>query len=218
VTVTELPLDALGPQYQSLEQQHRTATFGMWVFLATELMLFGGLFAAYTIYRTVYPAGFAEGSRHMNLVLGGINTVVLIVSSLTIALAVHSAQHAKRRALVTYLLISAAFGALFIGIKGVEYAQHIADGLAPGVAWHFTGPVPSQVQLFMLAYFAMTGLHAIHLTIAVGLVTVMAIMAARGAFPPENYAPVVSAGLYWHFIDMIWIFLLPLLYFPGLTP
>jgi cytochrome c oxidase subunit 3 len=218
MTLTELPRGVLGPQYQSLEQQHRTATFGMWVFLATEVMLFGGLFAAYTIYRVVYPQGFAEGSRHMNLVLGGINTYVLIVSSLTIALAVHSAQHARRRALVVYLLISAALGALFIVVKGVEYAQHISDGLAPGLFWHYSGPLPSQVQLFMLAYFAMTGLHAIHLTIAIGLVTVMAILAARGAFPPENHAPVASVGLYWHFIDMVWIFLLPLLYFPGLTP
>src|SRR4051794_40158872 len=202
---------ALGPQYQSLEQQHRTATFGMWVFLATEVMLFGGLFAAYTIYRVVYPQGFVEGSRHMNLLLGGVNTFVLIVSSLTIALAVHSAQHARRRALVVYLLISAALGTLFLGIKAVEYAQHFADGLVPGLAWHYAGPLPAQVQLFMLAYFAMTGLHAVHLTIAVGLVCAMAMLAARGAFPSDKHAPVASAGLYWHFIDMVWIFLLPLL-------
>ena len=207
---------ALGIQYQSLEQQHRTARLGMWVFLSTEVMLFGGLFAAYTIYRTVYPQGFAEGSRHMNLWLGGANTAILIVSSLTMALAVRSAQHGEQSKLIRWLIVSAVIGGIFLAIKGAEYYEHYVDGLVPALAWHYDGPLPQQVQIFMLAYFAMTGLHALHLTIAVVLVSIMASMGRGGTFTPAYYAPIESIGLYWHFVDIIWIFLLPLLYLFGL--
>jgi cytochrome c oxidase subunit III len=206
----------LGEQYHSLEQQRTTASFGMWVFLATELMLFGALFTAYAVYRTLYPAGFAEGSRHLDLVLGGTNTAVLIISSLTMAQAVHSARMGERRRLVLYLVATGLIGSVFMAIKAAEYGKHIADGMLPGLAWHYAGPEPSAVQLFFVAYFTLTGLHALHLTVAIVIVLVAAFLAARGAFPPGGHAPVEVIGLYWHFVDMIWIFLLPLLYLFGL--
>src|SRR5947209_7137497 len=147
---------AIGEQYATFEQEHATAEFGMWVFLATELMLFGGLFTIYTVYRTLYSVGFAEGSRHLDLLLGGVNTGVLLVSSLSMALAVHAAQLGERRLLVRYLVLTAILGAVFMVIKGVEYSQHFADGTVPHFAWNYSGSNPSQVQLFFLAYFALT--------------------------------------------------------------
>ncbi|HEV7666198.1 MAG TPA: cytochrome c oxidase subunit 3 family protein [Chloroflexota bacterium] len=207
---------ALGEQYNTLQQQHATAELGMWIFLATEIMLFGGLFTGYTVYRTAYPAAFAEGSRHLDLVFGTINTAVLIVSSLTMALAVRAAQLGQQRALVRLLLVTAVLGALFVGIKGVEWSKHYADGMVPQLAWQYSGPLSQQVQLFFMAYFVMTGLHAVHLTVGVISVLVMVLLARRGAFPAERHTSIEVLGLYWHFVDMIWIFLLPLLYLFGL--
>ena len=208
--------EALGEQYTTLEQQRETTAFGMWVFLATELMLFGGLFCAYTAYRTIYSAGFAEGSRHLNLLLGGTNTAVLVLSSLAMAQAVHSARAGERRKLVWYLVATALIGLVFMAIKGAEYYEHFAEGMMPQVAWRYDGPYPNAVLLFFLAYFALTGLHALHLTIAIVVVLIAAVMASRGAFTPEKSAPLEALGLYWHFVDMVWIFLLPLLYLFGL--
>jgi cytochrome c oxidase subunit 3 len=207
---------ALGEQYNTLHQQHATAELGMWIFLATEVMLFGGLFTGYTVYRTVYPAAFAEGSRHLDLVYGTVNTAVLIVSSLTMALAVRAAQLGQSRTLWRLLLVTALLGTLFIGIKGMEWAKHYAEGMVPQLAWQYSGPLSQQVQLFFVAYFVMTGLHAVHLTVGVVSVLLMALLARRGAFPAERHTPVEVLGLYWHFVDMIWIFLLPLLYLFGL--
>ena len=209
---------ALGHHFQTLEQEHEAAEFGMWIFLMTELMLFGGLFLAYIFYRTVYSTGFAEGSRHLELSYGGPNTVVLIVSSLTMVLAVRSAQLGARRRLVGYLLATAALGIAFLAIKGAEYYQHFLDGTVPVLAWTYAGPYPSQVQLFFFAYFALTGLHSVHLTIGIAIVLVAASMASRGAFLVEHHIPLEMIGLYWHFVDTVWIFLLPLLYLFGFHP
>ncbi|MDQ3811460.1 MAG: cytochrome c oxidase subunit 3 [Chloroflexota bacterium] len=206
----------LAPQFNTLEQQHSAASFGMWVFLATEVMLFGGLFTAYTVYRTVYAAGFAEGSRHLDLLFGGTNTAVLICSSITMALAVRAAKLGDRRKLLLFLAATAAIGALFMTIKAAEYLKDATDGVVPLVAWTYDGPYQQTVLVFMFLYFAMTGLHAFHLTVAIGIVLVTLFMAWRGAFPPAHFAPVEVVGLYWHFVDMIWIFLLPLLYLFGL--
>ena len=199
----------LGEQYHSLEQQRETASFGMWVFLATELMLFGGLFTAYAVYRTVYPAGFAEGSRHLDLVYGGINTAVLITSSLTMTLGLVAAQAGQPGRLRAWLLVTAALGLIFMGIKGAEYYKHFVEGMVPGLAWQYTGPDAAQVQLFFLAYFGLTGLHSLHLTIGIVLVLIAAVVRA-GSMGVE------LISLYWHFVDMVWIFLLPLLYLFGL--
>jgi len=206
----------LAEQFDDLEQQHQAAAFGMWVFLITEVMLFGGMFTAYTWYRFVYAEGFTEGSRHMDLALGGINTGVLIVSSLTMALAVHAAQTGRRAALVRYLGLTILLGLVFLGIKAVEYWQHYREGLVPGIAFTFQGPLAKPVELFFLFYFILTGIHAIHLTIGVGVVSVLLVLAWRGRFSPEAHDPVEVTGLYWHFVDVVWIFLLPLLYLFGL--
>jgi cytochrome c oxidase subunit 3 len=210
--------EALGEQYNTLEQQHTTAELGMWLFLATEVMLFGGLLTGYAVYRTVYPAAFAEGSRHLNLVYGGINTGVLILSSLTMALAVRAAQLGRPQ-MWRWLLVTAVLGSVFLGIKGLEYAEHFTEGTVPALAWSFDGPLASQVQLFFLAYFFLTGLHAVHLTVGVLLVLIFAWLTARRvvAPTPARHTPVEMLGLYWHFIDVVWIFLLPLLYLFGLA-
>jgi cytochrome c oxidase subunit III len=204
---------ALGEPYQTLEQQHATAEFGMWIFLATELMLFGGLFTAYTMYRLVYPTGFAAGSRHLDLLYAGPNTAVLLLSSLTMALAVHAAKLGHTRTLVRYLVLTAVLGVVFMVVKGAEYAKHIQDGFLPGLAWTYAGPDARELQLFFVAYFLMTGLHAVHLMVAIVIVAVVAILARRRVFePPTRSTPVEMVGLYWHFVDVIWTFLLPLLY------
>jgi cytochrome c oxidase subunit 3 len=207
----------LGEQFQTLEQQHETEEFGMWIFLATEFMLFGGLFLGYTVYRTLYPDGFAIGSRHLDLTYGGINTGILIVSSLTMALAVRSAQLGQQRALVGCLIVTALIGCIFMAIKGLEYYQHYAAGMLPPLAWTYSGAFGNQVELFFFAYFVMTGLHAVHLTLGIVIVLVTALMASRGAFPPEGHTPVEMLGLYWHFVDMVWTFLFPLLYLFGVS-
>jgi cytochrome c oxidase subunit 3 len=217
-TLRELEGVPLGHHFNTLEQEHEAAEFGMWIFLMTELMLFGGLFLAYIVYRTVYPEGFAEGSRHLELAYGGPNTLILIVSSLTMALAVRSAQLGQQRKLLWLLLATAALGTIFMVVKGAEYYQHYLDGEVPGLNWTYSGPYGNQVQLFFLAYFALTGLHSLHLTIGIGIVLVMAIMARRGAFLAEHHIPVEMLGLYWHFVDIVWMFLLPLLYLFGFHP
>jgi cytochrome c oxidase subunit 3 len=208
--------EIVGEPYDTVEQQHDTAEFGMWIFLATELMLFGGLFTAYTVYRTVYPDGFAEGSRHMDLFYGAPNTVILLLSSLTMALGVRASQLGERRSLFRYLVITAVLGVIFMLVKGAEYLKHYQDGMVPGLNWEYAGANANAVQLFFVGYFVMTGLHAIHLLIAIGIVVVTAVLARRGTFePPERHTPVEMVGLYWHFVDMIWTFLFPLLYLFG---
>ncbi len=203
---------ALAEQFDSLEHQHETRVFGMWVYLMTELMLFGGLFAAYAIYRVVYPQAFAAGSSRLDTNLGAINTAVLILSSLMMALAVHSAQVGHRKSLLLFLVLTALFGTVFMGIKAVEYYHHYQDQLAPGVAFNYPGPLAGQMELFFMLYFAMTGLHAIHLTIGILLVAAMFVLSWRRHVSAQYWTPVELLGLYWHFVDIVWIFLFPLLY------
>jgi cytochrome c oxidase subunit 3 len=206
---------ALAEQFDDLAQQHEAANLGMWVFLVTEMLFFGGLFAGYTVYRASYPEAFREASHHLDLLLGSFNTVVLITSSLTMALAVHSAQEGRRRALIVCLLLTLVLGAVFLGIKGTEYAHKFDERLVPGIDFVYGEPHAGQVELFMLFYFVMTGLHALHLVVGLGLLGVLAVLAWRGRFSADYYAPVETGGLYWHFIDIVWIFLLPLLYLVG---
>lgn len=202
----------LAPQFDTVEQQHETRKLGMWVFLMTELMLFGGLFVAYTAYRYFNPAAFAVGSSRLDATLGAINTGVLLVSSLMMALAVHSAQTGSRKALMLFLLLTMLLGIVFMGIKAVEYYTHYTDRLAPGINFAFTGPQAHGVELFMFLYFAMTGLHAVHLTIGILLVFSMLILSWRGRVSQAYWTPVELTGLYWHFVDIVWVFLFPLLY------
>lgn len=219
-----------------MEQQREAGNLGMWVFLVTEIMFFGGMFLAYTLYRYKYPEAFAAGSNHLDIRLGAVNTVVLIVSSFTMAMAVFSTQVGKRRNSIIFLVLTMVLGLTFLGIKAVEYKAKYDDRLIPGqlipgrhfdpaVAKHGdTDPhklhlpegVPvKHVELFYLIYFAMTGMHALHMIIGFGILTVILIMAWRGRFSPEYHAPVEITGLYWHFVDIVWIFLFPLLYLLG---
>jgi cytochrome c oxidase subunit 3 len=206
---------ALAHQFDDLEQQSEAASLGMWTFLITEILFFGGLFAGYAVYRSSYPQAFASGSHHLDVVLGAINTVVLISSSLTMALAVHAAQQGQRKALIAFLFLTILLGSVFLGIKGVEYAHKFEEHLVPGRAFTYDGPYAQHAQLFFSFYFAMTGMHALHMVIGVGILAVLAVLAWRHRFSPVYYTPVEMTGLYWHFVDIVWIFLFPLLYLIG---
>ncbi|MEX2260806.1 MAG: cytochrome c oxidase subunit 3 family protein [Bryobacteraceae bacterium] len=206
---------ALRHQFDTVEQQRDASTLGMWVFLVTEIMFFGGLFTAYVIYRTLYPTAFEAGSHHLNITLGAINTVVLICSSLTMALAVHGAQLGSRKALIACLLLTILLGSVFLGIKAFEYADKFAHHLVPGPNFQFEGPFSRQVQLFYSIYFGTTGLHALHMIIGIGMLSVLAWQARRGRYSAEYNTPIELVGLYWHFVDIVWIFLFPLLYLLG---
>ncbi|HXG93306.1 MAG TPA: cytochrome c oxidase subunit 3 family protein [Blastocatellia bacterium] len=206
----------LAHHFDNMEQQREAGTLGMWTFLITEIMFFGGLFLAYILYRSKAPDSFMAASAHLDWKLGGVNTIVLIVSSLTMALAVYYSQKGNRRMLITCLLLTMAFGATFLVIKGFEYHEKFVDHLIPGFDFHWHGAGDARyVQLFYWLYFAMTGVHALHMVVGLGIMTVITIMAARGKFTPVYHSPVEIAGLYWHFVDIVWIFLFPLLYLVG---
>jgi len=201
--------------FDSPAQQREAASLGMWVFLVTEVMFFGGLFLAYAVYRWSFPRAFAAASRELDIVLGTTNTAVLIASSLTMALAVRSAQRGKRRPLVLFLLLTMVLGSVFLGIKTYEYHHKFVEGLVPGAAFHFEGEEAAHAEIFFCLYFAMTGLHALHMIIGLGVLAVMLVLGARGRFGPLYHNPVECSGLYWHFVDIVWIFLFPLLYLVG---
>ena len=213
-TLTEHP-SALAHHFDNLAQQYASVNLGMWLFLLTEIMFFGGLFAGYTVYRTAYPEAFAAGSHHLDVWLGGINTVVLLASSLTMAIAVQAAQSGQRQQLVIFLLLTILCGLLFLGLKAVEYSHKFTAHLVPGKHFLFAGPLAGQVQLFFGFYFGMTGMHAVHMIIGLGLLGLYTWQAWRGQLSPTYAAPVEMLGLYWHFVDIVWIFLFPLLYLLG---
>ena len=187
----------------------------MWLFLVTEIMFFGGMFTAYVFYRSLYPNAFAAASHELDLTMGAINTAVLICSSLTMALAVNSAQLGRRKSLVWFLILTIVLGSVFLGIKAVEYHEKFVHHHVPGPSFHFDGPDPANAQLFFSIYFGMTGLHAFHMIIGIVLLAILAIRARRGRFTSEYYTPIDMTGLYWHFVDIVWIFLFPLLYLLG---
>jgi cytochrome c oxidase subunit 3 len=220
-----------------LEQQKEAATLGMWVFLLTEILFFGGLFMAYILYRIWYFEAFAAASRTLDLFWGALNTAVLIASSLTMAMAVRSAQTNARRATVNWLLVTMFLGCAFLGVKVIEYADKFEHHHVPGANFVWENPTHANAvgeaatsgehapvagaaaadlqrttQLYFSLYFTMTGLHALHMIVGVGLLSVICVMAYRGWFDSQWFAPVEMSGLYWHFVDIVWIFLFPLLY------
>jgi cytochrome c oxidase subunit 3 len=206
----------LAHHFDTLEQQAEATTLGMWVFLVTEVLFFGGLFMVYTVYRNWYPDAFAAASHSLDITLGTINTAVLITSSLTMALAVHAAQLGQRKLLMLFLLATMALGAVFLGIKSVEYYQKFVEHHVPGAGFNFEEPQYAvHAQIFFSLYFVMTGLHALHMIIGFGIMTFMLWWAWRGTITAEYYSPIEIAGLYWHFVDIVWIFLFPLLYLLG---
>ncbi len=206
----------LAHHFDSMAQQREASSLGMWVFLVTEIMFFGGMFTAYMVYRTYYPAAFAGASHHLNIVLGGINTAVLICSSLTMALAVLGSQVGNRRMLAGFLVLTILLGLIFLGIKAVEYHHKFEEHLVPGPNFRYPqGQHVQQMQLFFSIYFAMTGMHALHMVIGIVTLGVLLVLSLRGRYTPEYHAPVELTGLYWHFVDIVWIFLFPLLYLIG---
>ncbi|HTQ35781.1 MAG TPA: cytochrome c oxidase subunit 3 [Steroidobacteraceae bacterium] len=190
---------------------------GMWVFLATEVLFFGVLFCGYVVMRWYYPQGFAAASRHTDVVIGSANTAVLLTSSLTMALAVQSLQQGAARRTVWLLAATLLLGAAFLGLKLYEYRDDYLRHLVPWLDFVFPGRHAGGARLFFYMYFVMTGAHALHLTVGLGVVTVMIIGVARGAFSRERAAPVEVAALYWHLIDVVWIFLYPILYLVART-
>ena len=206
--------------FEDLEQQKEASTFGMWVFLCTEVLFFGGLFTTYIVYRTRFHGVFAQASHHLDVKLGATNTAVLIISSLTMALAIWSAQLNRRKAVVGFLLITMVLGATFLGIKTVEYADKFHHHLVPGANFHYTCPPgepchPEQAEVFFSLYFCMTGLHAAHMIIGLGLLSYLLVPSWQGRYNAEWHNPLECSGLYWHFVDIVWIFLFPLLYLIG---
>ncbi len=203
--------------FDDMEQQAEASTLGMWVFLVTEIMFFGGLFMAYLVYRSQAPAAFQEASAHLSIGWGGFNTAVLIFSSLTMAFAVRAAQTSESpRTQVSWIVITMFLGVVFLGVKAIEYTEKFRDHIVPGpffdaAKWEH----PAGVEMFYSLYFCMTGLHALHMIIGLGIMTWLAIKASKRSFTAEYYTPVEVAGLYWHFVDIVWIFLFPLLYLIG---
>jgi len=218
-----LPADLPHPHelkhhFDDVAQQKESSTLGMWVFLLTEIMFFGGMFGGYTVYRNLYPDAFASASRFMNLPLGTANTIILITSSLTMVLAVRAAQLGGKKRLITFLILTVILGCIFLGIKYVEYHEKWVDHHIPGPGFHYEEAAYfHQAQILFFLYFAMTGLHALHMIVGVGLLTTLIVMAARDRFSEHWYTPVDMIGLYWHFVDIVWIFLFPLLYLIGRT-
>jgi cytochrome c oxidase subunit III len=204
------------------QQQEDSASLGMWIFLGTEVMFFGGLFCAYLIYRLAYFGDFAAASQTLSWKLGATNTAVLICSSLTVVFAVYAAQQGKRTMLIGSLVLTIILGFAFLGIKATEYAEKFEKHHVPGPSFQFDNvPVPGHpdqmanpghAQIYFALYFIMTGLHALHMIIGIGFFTWLLFAAWRGRFTPEYNTPVEMGGLYWHFVDIVWIYLFPLLY------
>jgi cytochrome c oxidase subunit 3 len=189
----------------------------MWLFLAQEVLFFGGLFAAYTVYRWRFHEAFAAGAHHLDVTLGAANTVVLIVSSLTMAMAVHAAALGHRKQIVGWLLATVLLGSIFLGVKVVEYADKFEHHLVPGPSFsaaslHVEGERAAQAQIYFTLYFAMTGLHALHMIVGIPILLWLAWQASRGRYSAAWHTPVEMTGLYWHFVDIVRIFLFPFLY------
>lgn len=203
--------------YRDAEQRSVANHLGLWTFLTTEILFFGGLFTAYTVYRIAYPAAFDEGSRELEFWIGTTNTGILLTSSLFMALGDHAIKLGQHRALRWCLLATATLGLAFLGLKGYEYSEVIRDHLVPGLDFH---PVHSfahapQVELFLFLYFAMTGLHAVHMLAGLAAIAWVLWLHHRGRVTALRPDAVEMLGLYWHFVDCVWVFLYPLLYLVG---
>jgi cytochrome c oxidase subunit III len=207
--------------FVDMEAQREASTLGMWIFLVTEVLFFGGMFTAYVVYRASYRAAFEGASNLLDIGLGAFNTAVLLASSLTMALAVRAGTQGRKKLIVLFLSLTILLGAVFLGVKVKEYAQKFEHHEVPGP--HFvvpldesTGkPLPRQAEMFFSLYFCMTGLHALHMVIGIGLLSWLIARARRGDFTVRYNTPVEMVGLYWHFVDIVWIFLFPLLYLLG---
>jgi cytochrome c oxidase subunit 3 len=210
--------------YQTLEQQREASSLGMWVFLTTEILFFGGIFLTYTVNRQAYPVAFGAGSRTLDLALGGFKTAVLLASSFTMAMAVWASQAGKKKLIPLFLTLTLILGGIFLGVKVIEYSQKFEHHLVPGRSFHMPPEdvsaaalaqdpdLQTHAQLFFSLYFGMTGLHALHMIVGAGLLIWLLRGSVHGRFTPEYNTPVEVVGLYWHFVDIVWIYLFPLLY------
>lgn len=201
--------------FESAEHEFNTSKFGMWLFLVSEVMLFGGLFVAYIIFRNLYPEMYVEASHHLNKIMGGTNTVVLLFSSLTMALAIGAAQRNEPKKSARYLIITLLCACVFMVIKYFEYKSKFHHGLLP--AGFFTNQelTHPKAPLFFSLYFVMTGLHGLHVLIGMAGILWVLRRTLRNEFSVHYYTPVEMVGLYWHLVDLIWIYLFPLLYLIG---
>jgi len=205
----------LAHHFTDIVQQRDSAKLGMWIFIMTEILLFGGLFTAYTVYRVLNPDMFYNAHKHLDITLGTINTIVLITSSVTMALAIRSMQFARKKATLIFLLGTLALAAAFLVIKYFEYSHKIHLGQLPGRFYTFSGIEGTNPHIFFSIYFTMTGLHALHIIGGMIVISLMIFRTARNHFSSEYYTPLELTGLYWHLVDLIWIYLFPLLYLIG---
>jgi cytochrome c oxidase subunit III len=211
-TDLEERLDHVQHHFVDSDQQFDSAKMGMWIFLVTEILMFGGLFVAYIVYRSWYPELYLEASTELDAFWGTVNTAVLIGSSLTVAMAIRSAQLNQIRGLIINLWITIGLAVTFMVIKYFEYEEKIAKGIAPGSYYSYDGLEHEKANIFFSIYYMMTGLHGVHVTIGIGLMIWLVVKAKKGVFHSGYYTPVEITGLYWHLVDIIWIFLFPLLY------
>ena len=206
---------ALHHHFDDLEQQYSASNMGMWAFIAQEIMFFGGLFGGYTVYRNMHTAAFIEGSHHLPIAWGAFNTAVLIGSSLTVALAVRAAQQGRKNAIFNWILATMFLGSVFLGVKYIEYSDKWHHHLVPGLNFFYEGPLAGQMKIFFSFYFVMTGMHALHMVIGIAIMIFLLPKIRRGTYTAEYFNPIENFGLYWHFVDIVWIFLFPLLYLIG---
>jgi cytochrome c oxidase subunit 3 len=207
-----MPAPRLAEHFEDLPKQAYAARLGMWIFLGSETLLFAALFALYASYRTMYPEDFAAAVGHNNVVIGTANTLILITSSFTVALSVGAIRASRARAAGWLLALSVLFGGLFLVLKAIEYAEHFREGILPGAGYHFHElPGPGAILFFTL-YYLLTGLHALHVIAGMALLGWAASGCFRARYSAAYTTPVENVGLYWHLVDVIWIFLWPLLY------
>jgi cytochrome c oxidase subunit 3 len=210
--VRYIPAPHLAEHYANIDQQSRAARFGMWIFLATEVLLFGGLFVCYFAYRSLFAHGFQAASHHLDATLGTIETAVLLTSSL---FSLHFLRHDRLPLVLGFLLATIAMGLLFLVLHGIEYAHEFGEGILPGAHYRFEELPVQGAILFFTLYFLMTGLHGAHVLVGVGVLTWMTVKAARARLSSVDDTPLEVATLYWHLVDIIWIFLWPMLYLVG---
>lgn len=206
---------AYAHHFESAEHEFESSKFGVWLFLVTEVMMFGGLFVGYAIFKNLFPEAFHEGHMHLDRVMGALNTVVLICSSLSMALAVGMAQRNERQKSARFLLFTILCACIFMVVKYFEYKHKFHDGLLPAGLFSNHHAVNAKMPLFFSFYFMMTGLHGIHVLIGIGMLLWLLKRTKNNEFSSEYFTPVEMVGLYWHFVDLVWIYLFPLLYLVG---
>lgn len=202
-------------QFDDPEQQREAATLGMWVFLSTEILFFGVLFASYTVCRVLHPLGFAEASRRTDMLLGTAETAVLLISSTLIALGVRALRLERRRAAIRLFVATALLGLAFLTMHGYEYYREYQEHLIPGIDFEQQGPHARTIELFFWMYYCITGFHSLHVAIGVAVILVLAVRVARGEFGAARYTAPELTALYWHLVDIVWIFVYPLIYLVG---